>query len=332
MSENNNNSAVHVPLSVAAAFEDLETRFILNLPDEELENSARLFFQLEQAWWFYEDFLADKYDHLPHFKKFDKFSQAMFDYCEILAPLKGRYAEMLQEFRGYMKQIPVFGAILLNKSMDSIVLVQSWGGKSWGFPKGKINQGEAPIDCAIREVYEETSFHAEEAKGVVYDENEFLETTSKQGKHTRLFPIINVPEDFDFKPRVRKEIADIKWFKIDSFRTHRDNNTSDTGKDKDKFWQVHAFMYSLRNWIRKMQGHSKSKIRPGGSSRSSSRPDSRSDKSIKSSKSKMKERERGKLRNGSQAGETSNSDFKIVINVNDVMDSMKPLLQPVLSS
>ena len=58
MNENNNNSAVHVPLSVASAFEDLETRFILNLPDEELENSARLFFQLEQAWWFYEDFLA----------------------------------------------------------------------------------------------------------------------------------------------------------------------------------------------------------------------------------------------------------------------------------
>lgn len=27
-----------------------------------------LLFQLEQAWWFYEDFIADAHRHLPHFK------------------------------------------------------------------------------------------------------------------------------------------------------------------------------------------------------------------------------------------------------------------------
>ena len=42
---------------VQEAIEDLETRFLLMLSDEELEVSDRLFFQIEQAWWFYEDFL-----------------------------------------------------------------------------------------------------------------------------------------------------------------------------------------------------------------------------------------------------------------------------------
>ncbi len=44
------------------ALEDVHTRFILNLPEEELTSSDRLFFQIEQAWWFYEDFICDEMD------------------------------------------------------------------------------------------------------------------------------------------------------------------------------------------------------------------------------------------------------------------------------
>ena len=41
------------------ALDDVHTRFILNLPDEELQSAPRIFFQLEQAWWFYDDFICD---------------------------------------------------------------------------------------------------------------------------------------------------------------------------------------------------------------------------------------------------------------------------------
>ncbi len=41
------------------AMEDVHTRFILNLPDDELRSAPRIFFQLEQAWWFYDDFICD---------------------------------------------------------------------------------------------------------------------------------------------------------------------------------------------------------------------------------------------------------------------------------
>jgi 8-oxo-dGTP pyrophosphatase MutT (NUDIX family) len=35
------------------------------------------------------------------------------------------------------------------------VLVKGWKSSSgWGFPKGKINEDEPPVHCAIREVYE----------------------------------------------------------------------------------------------------------------------------------------------------------------------------------
>jgi hypothetical protein len=41
-------------LSFDEALEKIETRFIYNLPETELSHIERLFFQIEQAHWFYE--------------------------------------------------------------------------------------------------------------------------------------------------------------------------------------------------------------------------------------------------------------------------------------
>ena len=45
--------------SLEVALEDVATRFLTHLPATELRTADRLFFQIEQAHWFYEDFLAD---------------------------------------------------------------------------------------------------------------------------------------------------------------------------------------------------------------------------------------------------------------------------------
>lgn len=41
-------------LSFDEALEKIEARFIYNLPETELSHIERLFFQIEQAHWFYE--------------------------------------------------------------------------------------------------------------------------------------------------------------------------------------------------------------------------------------------------------------------------------------
>lgn len=49
----------------------------------------------------------------------------------------------------------------MNSELDKVLLVQSYFAKSsWGFPKGKVNEDEDPLHCAIREVYEETGTYA----------------------------------------------------------------------------------------------------------------------------------------------------------------------------
>lgn len=97
---------------------------------------------------------------------------------------------------------------MLNEVMDSVVLVKGWKkNASWSFPRGKINKDEKDLDCAIREVYEETGFDLRSAD-LVKDEQEmkFIEVTMRE-QHMRLYVFRGVPMDAYFEPRTRKEIS-----------------------------------------------------------------------------------------------------------------------------
>lgn len=76
-------------LTLEDALEDVEDRFLYNHLQSELEQPDRLFFQIEQAWWFYEDFMADRVSHLPHFKQLKSFAEKIFDHCPLLHSLHG---------------------------------------------------------------------------------------------------------------------------------------------------------------------------------------------------------------------------------------------------
>ena len=123
------------------AMDDIHTRFVLNLPDEELETSDRIFFQLEQAFWFYDDFICDSSDlPLPRFKNLRPFAQTMFQMSPLLQ--EDKFDQMWAEFCHYKRNISTYGSILLNAAGDKIVLTQVYFGKAWTFPAGKVNQHE----------------------------------------------------------------------------------------------------------------------------------------------------------------------------------------------
>jgi mRNA-decapping enzyme subunit 2 len=52
-----------------------------------------------------------------------------------------------------MLEIPVYGAIIMNKTADKILLVMNFNCTNYSFPKGKVNMNENGISCAIREVW-----------------------------------------------------------------------------------------------------------------------------------------------------------------------------------
>ncbi|RHY09667.1 hypothetical protein DYB25_000432 [Aphanomyces astaci] len=224
--------------------DELQSRFLMNLPQSELSSSERLFFQIEQCYWFYEDFYADHHNHLTHLKLND-FARKMFNHCVLLQPLKQKCESMFQDFKTYQSQIPVVGCILLNPAKTKLVLVRNWKGTSWSLPRGKVNQGETDLECARREVFEECGYDPAAASSssttlsdvdtvLGINAKDFIEFHVNQ-QRIRMYIVTQVPEEFNFAPQTRKEISLIQWFDFDEL--------------PKKTWGVLPFMSRLRRWI-----------------------------------------------------------------------------------
>lgn len=239
------------------ALEDVEARFLYNLPETELLQVDRLFFQLEQAWWFYEDFMADVNDALPHFKQLKTFAERVFSHCPLLSKSNSQFTELFNNFSMYKSQIPVCGCIMLNPEMTKAVLVCTWKGKSWGFPRGKINENEEALDCAIREVYEECGF---DTTSLCKEEDQLV--VIEESKAIKLFIAANVPENTAFAPQTRKEISDVQFFGLDEL--------------PKSTYGVYPFIPKLKRWIAMRQNASKKKNRGGGGGGGVVAPTSRS--------------------------------------------------------
>lgn len=134
---------------------------------------------------------------------------AIFRVCPLLSSFSAEHhLAAYEQFLAYKTRVPVRGAILLNEKMDHVLLVKGWKkGASWSFPRGKINKDERDLDCATREVYEETGYDLV-AAGLVPDEDNVksVEVTMRE-QHMKLYVFRDVPMDTVFQARTRKEIS-----------------------------------------------------------------------------------------------------------------------------
>ncbi|PNY29885.1 mRNA decapping complex subunit 2 [Tolypocladium capitatum] len=235
--------------------DDLCVRFIINLPQEDLSSVARICFQVEEAQWFYEDFIRPLDPTLPSMS-LRTFCLRIFQHCPLLASFSvENHTKAFEEFLQYKTRVPVRGAIMLNQAMDSVVLVKGWKkGANWSFPRGKINKDEDDLDCAIREVYEETGLDIR-AAGLVPIEKKpkYIEIAMRE-QQLRLYVFRDIPMDTNFQPRTRKEISKIQWYKLSELPAFRkkgaqNHNDSGAGTHANKFYMVAPFLVPLKKWI-----------------------------------------------------------------------------------
>ncbi|KAF9328565.1 mRNA-decapping enzyme subunit 2 [Podila minutissima] len=241
--------------------DDLSARFILNLPEEELRSVERIFFQIEQAHWFYEDFIRERNPALPSFS-LKKFSAKFFQHCPLLHEWSTEHETAFANFMEYKIRVPVCGAIILNEAMDKCILVKGWVAKScWGFPKGKINKDEPDSLCAIREVWEETGF---DISSRITNED-YVELT-KNDQRIRLYIVKGVPEDTVFETQTRKEISKIEWHRLVDLPATKPKpmdrghySGKESGSDRasnanairnfNRYYMVTPFVQKLKSWI-----------------------------------------------------------------------------------
>lgn len=196
------------PKDLDEALADVSMRFVLNLPKDQPPSVERLFIHLQQAYWFYEDFLADKFDHLPHLSE-RRFTLQLFERNPVLKHYKEHHGEYMKRYREYLHSIPAYGAVIMNKDLSKVLLVKSYKGDSYNFPRGKINEAESEVQCAKREVYEEVGYDI----GSLIKDNQYISYMS-QVKFVKLFIVSGVPEDAHFETQTRKEVGEIRWFPL----------------------------------------------------------------------------------------------------------------------
>ncbi|XP_019708588.1 mRNA-decapping enzyme subunit 2 isoform X2 [Elaeis guineensis] len=136
--------------------DDLCSRFVLNVPKEDLESFERILFLLEQAHWFYEDNAVEQNPSLKSLS-FKEFTSLMFNSCAALRPYIAHIDDIYKDFTSYKFRVPVTGAIILDETYERCLLVKGWkAGASWSFPRGKKSKDEEDHTCAVRE---EISWH-----------------------------------------------------------------------------------------------------------------------------------------------------------------------------
>lgn len=226
------------------------------MPQEELASVERICFQVEEAQWFYEDFIRPLDASLPHLD-LRNFSLRIFQHCPLFSQWSAQhYQTAFAEFMAYKQRVPVRGAIMLNDDMDEVVLVKGWKkSANWSFPRGKINKDEDDLDCAVREVYEETGLDLR-LHGLVPERHlvKSIEMTMRE-QHMKLFVFRGIPRDTQFEARTRKEISKIEWYKLNDLPTfkkskkHDGNGNEQPTINANKFYMVAPFLHHLKKWI-----------------------------------------------------------------------------------
>ncbi|XP_055314962.1 m7GpppN-mRNA hydrolase [Sitodiplosis mosellana] len=251
----------------ADTLDDLASRFIINIPDNDRSNFVRICFQIELAHWFYLDFYCTgEENHALVPCGIKQFASHIFNHIPFLSLHVKSLDNILQEWKQYKMSVPTYGAILMTSDLKHVLLVQSyWAKSSWGFPKGKVNENEDPLHCAIREVYEETGYDiASLAKP-----DEFIEGVLNY-QYTRLYLIRDVPIETVFVPRTRKEIKCCEWFSIEHLPTHKTDPVSRNhlGINANSFFMIMPFVKRLKKWINEQShGNQMSKKSKGNDSK-----------------------------------------------------------------
>lgn len=239
--------------SLEEILEDLSSRFVINVPPEENLAAARIGFQVEEAHWFYTDFIQPLKPSLPNFSLKD-FHCKLIKQCPVLHHWAKDPNKYYNEFLSYKLKVPVCGAIILNPTLDKCLLVRGFSNRaSWGFPRGKIDVDEEMHLCAIREINEEVGFDVSP-----YLVKEDCISLKLRDQIQTLYIIPCIPETTNFQTQTRNEIGKISWFPLSIFPPFKPGQTnSDIVEGHNKFFNVQPFMQNLAKWLKKYRKSSR---------------------------------------------------------------------------
>lgn len=106
-----------------------------------------------------------------------------------------------------IRQGGVFGTIVVS-SQGKFLLVRGRATGKWSFPKGHAEGSEAPLDCAKRELFEETGVSLKDTQP----------TTKLFCLKAASYFLFRISSELKLYPQDRREIMDFGWFTIDEMQ------------------------------------------------------------------------------------------------------------------
>lgn len=113
-----------------------------------------------------------------------------------------------------LKKPEVYGGILVVKEEAEIyyAIVQGRYTEKWSFPKGHVNKGEEPLQCALREIEEETG----------------IQGLKPIAPHCKIgygnYFVFSLTTRVELKPNDTMEIMDTRWVTKEQMETMRINS------------------------------------------------------------------------------------------------------------
>ena len=205
---------------------ELILRFPFNPEDySNIDQQYRIFFALQRVLWF----CIDHCESVPNLtvpnltdKQLLPFS---IEFCKRHKLLSKTFTaqhltQLFHDFRRAQDTIPTCGCILINQSFDAL-LMEGTSRNVWKFPKGKLEDNETEMQCALRETLEETGINA-----TAYMPHN--PSIYHCGDRLTLFVVPGVSDTLPLKPQELGEVEMLEWVPIEFLRidfhavTHRD--------------------------------------------------------------------------------------------------------------
>ncbi|MEP6950045.1 MAG: NUDIX domain-containing protein [Ginsengibacter sp.] len=130
------------------------------------------------------------------------------------------FQKLQKEFFKHFKMVIACGGLIKNKA-EEILLIFRRG--KWDLPKGKLEDNETLLECAIREVKEETGLTQIKAgKEIEVTYHTYVEFGKHILKESHWY-MMHVKAAETLIPQVEEDITDIRWVKKDDLKNYMGN-------------------------------------------------------------------------------------------------------------
>jgi len=130
------------------------------------------------------------------------------------------FPKLQKEFFKHFKLVIACGGLVKNSEGDILMIFRR--GK-WDLPKGKLDDNESLLECAIREVKEETGLTKIKAgKEIAITYHTYVEFGKHILKESHWYSM-NALYPETLTPQVEEDITDIRWVKKSQLSTYLDN-------------------------------------------------------------------------------------------------------------